>query len=115
MDTIQRIEELLQFMARKGVITANISPGVRPTFIRDSETIYDDIWTANFPKQDCQRLIFSVLNEEQQTALLALGEYATEFNMSGAGRFRMEARWKEGAASATIQLIERKHVGGLDA
>lgn len=99
--------EILKFATRRNFTVISISPGVPLEFIQNGKTFYNSDWPGILNKEDSQRLIFSVLYEEQRQLLESTGAVEAPFRVSGLANFLMKARANNGLVCGLVQIFER--------
>jgi translation elongation factor EF-G len=101
--------EILAYMAKEQLAVLSLTPGAPPTFTHIGVAFHAEEWYSVLTKEECQRLIHSVMYEEQRQALSSAGESTVEFTVTGLAKFRMKPRCDDkGNISATVEIIENR-------
>ena len=97
------LEELLQVVFRKGASDLHISVGLPPVIRIDGKLIKLDY--PPMTKEDVQRLIFSMLNNEQRRNLEQNWELDCSYGVYGIGRFRVNVYREKNNYAAALRTI----------
>lgn len=97
------LEELLEQVFERGASDLHLSAGLPPVFRIDGELIRGDY--APMSKEDCQRLIFSILSNEQRRVLEQNWELDCSYGVAGLGRFRVNVYKDKGNYAAALRSI----------
>lgn len=97
------LEELLEQVFERGASDLHLSPGLPPVFRVDGSLIRGEY--APMSKEDCQRLIFSMLTNEQRRVLEQNWELDCSYGVSGLGRFRVNVYKDRGSYAAALRSI----------
>ncbi len=97
------LEELLQIVFQKGGSDLHISVGLPPVIRVDGKLIRTD--HPPLTKEDVQRLIFSMLNNEQRRNLEQNWELDCSYGVFGLGRFRVNVYKERGNYAAALRTI----------
>ncbi len=109
-----RIELLLEDVIRKRASDLHIQTGLQP-MLRIDGTLVPAAGTAPLSVEDVEKLIFAILDEQQQQVLLKDKEFDFSFAFGTLGRFRVNAFHERGNLAAALRLIpnEIKTIGEL--
>jgi twitching motility protein PilT len=97
------LEELLDEMVKRGASDLHISVGSPPRFRVDgalTATTYETL-----TKEDTQRLIYSILTDEQKAKFERDWELDFSFGVQDLGRFRTNVFYQRGSIAAVFRLI----------
>ncbi len=97
------LEELLQLVFQKGGSDLHISVGLPPVIRVDGKLIRTD--HPPLTKEDVQRLIFGMLNNEQRRNLEQNWELDCSYGVFGLGRFRVNVYKERGNYAAALRTI----------
>ncbi|MGE0200466.1 MAG: type IV pilus twitching motility protein PilT [Candidatus Melainabacteria bacterium] len=97
------LEELLEFVFENNASDLHMSPGLPPVFRIDGTLIRGEY--PPLTKEDCQRLIFSMLSNEQRRVLEQNWELDCSYGVAGLGRFRVNVYKQRGSYSAALRAI----------
>lgn len=97
------IEELLLDAVQKKASDIHLSVGVSPVFRVNGQLIRCDYPPLN--KEDSQRLIFSLLNNDQRRTLEQNWELDFSYGIQGVGRFRVNVYKSRGTYAAALRAI----------
>jgi twitching motility protein PilT len=97
------LERLLAEMAEKGASDLHLTAGVPPQFRIDGRLVASS-YEALEPEA-CQRLIYSILREDQKKRLETSRELDLSFGVRGVARFRANVFFQRGAAAAAFRMI----------
>lgn len=100
------IEELLVEAVKRGASDVHISVGVSPVFRVNGQLVRVEYQPLT--KDDAQRLIFSLLNNEQRRTLEQNWELDFSYGIQGVGRFRVNVYKTRGAYAAALRAITSK-------
>jgi twitching motility protein PilT len=103
------LERLLGEMAEKGASDLHLTAGVPPQFRIDGRLVassHDPLEPEN-----CQRLIYSILRDDQKKRLETQRELDLSFGIRGLARFRANVFFQRGTATAAIRLIPHEVMG----
>ncbi len=109
-----RIELLLEDVIRKRASDLHIQTGLQP-MLRIDGSLVPVAGTAPLSVEDVEKLIFAILDEQQQQVLLKDKEFDFSFAFGTLGRFRVNAFHERGNLAAALRLIpnEIKTIGEL--
>jgi len=97
------LEALLAEMAAKGASDLHLTPGIPPQYRIDGSLV-----AADEPALDpdaCERLIYSILREDQKKRFEMERELDLSFGVRGLARFRANVFTQRGSTAAAIRLI----------
>lgn len=97
------IRQILEIAKETGASDVHIVAG-KPPITR----VHGELRELEAPKlmpEDCQKLIYSVLNEEQQKTFEAKKELDFSFGMAGIGRYRVNVHLQRGTVAAALRMI----------
>lgn len=97
------MEELLAEAYNRGASDIHISTGISPVFRINGRLI-----RAEYPpmtKDDAQRMIFSILNNDQRRVLEQNWELDFSYGLQGVGRFRVNVYKTRGTYGAALRAI----------
>ncbi len=97
------LEELLELVFEQGASDLHLSPGLPPVFRIDGVLIRGEYQPMT--KEDCQRLIFSMLTNEQRRVLEQNWELDCSYGVAGVGRFRVNVYKDRGSYAAALRSI----------
>lgn len=97
------LEELLQLVFDRGASDLHISMGLPPVIRVDGKLVRTDY--PPLTKEDTQRLIFSMLTNEQRRVLEQNWELDCSYGVSGLGRFRVNVYKDRGNYAAALRSI----------
>ena len=97
------LEELLQLVFDRGASDLHISMGLPPVIRVDGKLVRTDY--PPLTKEDTQRLIFSMLTNEQRRMLEQNWELDCSYGVSGLGRFRVNVYKDRGNYAAALRSI----------
>lgn len=97
------IQEILQLVIDKGASDLHLKVGL-PPIIRSSGKLMKSEFEA-LTKDECQRLIFSMLTGDQRKQLEQTFELDCSYGVSGLGRFRVNAYKDRGSYAAALRTI----------
>ncbi len=100
------MEELLAEAVARGSSDIHLSVGISPVF-----RINGQLARAEYPplgKEDAQRLIFSILSNEQRRTLEQNWELDFSYGIGGLGRFRVNVYKTRGTYAAALRAITSK-------
>lgn len=98
------LEELLQLVFDRGASDLHISMGLPPVIRVDGKLVRTDY--PPLTKEDTQRLIFSMLTNEQRRVLEQNWELDCSYGVSGLGRFRVNVYKDRGNFAAALRSIQ---------
>jgi twitching motility protein PilT len=98
------LEELLQLVFDRGASDLHISMGLPPVIRVDGKLVRTDY--PPLTKEDTQRLIFSMLTNEQRRVLEQNWELDCSYGVSGLGRFRVNVYKDRGNYAAALRSIQ---------
>ncbi|MFC1520810.1 type IV pilus twitching motility protein PilT [Elusimicrobiota bacterium] len=99
-------EELLMLMKRRGASDLHISAGSPPILRVDGKLIAAD--EKILSGDECQKLIYSVLNESQRHKFEEMSELDSSFSLKEVGRFRLNVFRQKGFVGAAVRLIPQE-------
>lgn len=99
-----RIETLLDEVLRKNASDLHIQVGLQP-MLRIDGKLLPSTGSEPLDTQTTERLIFSILDEEQQKVLLKDKEFDMSFAFGTLGRFRVNVFHERGNLAAALRLI----------
>lgn len=97
------LEELLQLVFDRGASDLHISVGLPPVIRVDGKLVRTDY--SPLTREDCQRLIFSMLTNEQRRVLEQNWELDCSYGVAGLGRFRVNVYKERGNYAAALRSI----------
>ncbi len=97
------LEELLQEVFQRGASDLHLSAGLPPVFRVDGKLLRGDY--PPLTKEDCHRLIFSMLTNEQRRVLEQEWELDCSYGVSGLGRFRVNVYKDRGTYATALRSI----------
>lgn len=97
------LEELLELVFERSASDLHLSVGLPPVFRIDGELVRGDYQPLT--KEDTQRLIFSMLTNEQRRVLEQNWELDCSYGVSGLGRFRVNVYKDKGNYAAALRSI----------
>ncbi|MGD9579870.1 MAG: type IV pilus twitching motility protein PilT [Vampirovibrionia bacterium] len=97
------LEELLQLVFDRGASDLHISMGLPPVIRVDGKLVRTDY--PPLTKEDTQRLIFSMLTNEQRRVLEQNWELDCSYGVSGLGRFRVNVYKDRGNYASALRSI----------
>lgn len=97
------LEELLQLVFDRNASDLHISMGLPPVIRVDGKLVRTDY--PPLTKEDTQRLIFSMLTNEQRRVLEQNWELDCSYGVSGLGRFRVNVYKDRGNYAAALRTI----------
>lgn len=100
------MEELLQLVFDRDGSDLHISPGVPPIIRINGKLVRTDY--EPLTTEDTQRLIFSILSNEQRKILEQTMELDCSYGVVGLGRFRVNAFRSKGGYAAVLRTITTK-------
>lgn len=104
MATELRIETLLEDVIRKKASDLHIQVGLPPMLRIDGALV--PVASADvLNEEDVERLVFAILDEDQQQILLKDKEFDFSFAFGDLGRFRVNAFHERGNLAAALRLI----------
>jgi twitching motility protein PilT len=100
------LEELLQEVFKRGASDLHLSSGQPPVLRVDGKLIRLD--KPPMSPEDCQRLIFSMLSNEQRRHLEQNWDLDCSYGVTGLGRFRVNVYKDKGTYAAALRSIATK-------
>lgn len=97
------LEELLGQVFERGASDLHLSPGLPPVLRIDGNLVRTE--QPPLTKEDCQRLIFSMLTNEQRRVLEQNWDLDCSYGVSGLGRFRVNVYKDRGSYAAALRTI----------
>ncbi len=97
------LEELLVQVFERGASDLHLSPGLPPVLRIDGNLVRTEYQPLS--KEDCQRLIFSMLTNEQRRVLEQNWDLDCSYGVSGLGRFRVNVYKDRGSYAAALRTI----------
>ena len=97
------LEELLEMVFERRASDLHLSPGLPPILRIDGELVRVD--SPPLSKEDSQRLIFSMLTNEQRRILEQNWELDCSYGVSGLGRFRVNVYKDKGNYASALRAI----------
>jgi twitching motility protein PilT len=97
------LEELLGQVFERGASDLHLSPGLPPVLRIDGNLVRSEY--PPLSKEDCQRLIFSMLTNEQRRVLEQNWDLDCSYGVSGLGRFRVNVYKDKGSYAAALRTI----------
>lgn len=97
------LEELLSQVFERGASDLHLSPGLPPVLRIDGNLVRSEY--PPLSKEDCQRLIFSMLTNEQRRVLEQNWDLDCSYGVSGLGRFRVNVYKDKGSYAAALRTI----------
>ena len=99
-----RIEILLEEVVRKNASDLHIQVGL-PPMMRLDGSLVPFAGYSNLNAEQVERLIFAILDEDQQRILMKDKEFDFSFAFGDLGRFRVNAFHERGNLAASLRLI----------
>lgn len=99
-----RIETLLEDVIRKKASDLHIQVGL-PPMLRVDGALMPIASTEILNEEDVERLVFAILDQDQQQILLKDKEFDFSFAFGDLGRFRVNAFHERGNLAAALRLI----------
>ncbi|WP_303673141.1 type IV pilus twitching motility protein PilT [Vampirovibrio chlorellavorus] len=97
------LEELLVQVFERGASDLHLSAGLPPVLRIDGNLVRMEF--SPLSKEDCQRLIFSMLTNEQRRVLEQNWDLDCSYGVSGLGRFRVNVYKDRGSYAAALRTI----------
>ena len=101
-----RIEILLEEIVRKNASDLHLQVGLPPMMRLDGALIPFSGY-QNMNSEQVEKLIFSILDEDQQRILMKDKEFDFSFAFGDLGRFRVNAFHERGNLAAALRLIPK--------
>ncbi|RYZ68062.1 MAG: type IV pili twitching motility protein PilT, partial [Proteobacteria bacterium] len=101
-----KIDELFKLMVDKGASDLHLTAGAKPTLRLDGEMHPLDF--AELSNEDCQNLIFEILNEKQKRLFIENWELDCSYALDGVGRFRVNVFMQRKGMGAVMRVIPTK-------
>ena len=103
MSNAIQLEDVLQQVLDHGASDLHLSVGLPPVIRVDGKLVRTD--NAPLSKDECQRVIFSMLNNEQRRTLEQQWELDFSYGVAGIGRFRVNVYRDQGNYAAALRTI----------
>ncbi len=97
------LEELLEQVFERKASDLHLSQGLPPVFRIDGSLVRSEY--PPLTKEDCQRLLFSMLTNEQRRVLEQNWELDCSYGVGGLGRFRVNVYKDRGSYAAALRAI----------
>jgi twitching motility protein PilT len=97
------LEELLGQVVERGASDLHLSTGLPPVLRIDGELVRTEY--PPLSREDCQRLIFGMLTNEQRRVLEQNWDLDCSYGVSGLGRFRVNVYKDKGSYAAALRVI----------
>ena len=97
------LEKLLLEAVEQGASDLHLSRGVPPTIRLDGSLVPLDY--PKLSRSDCQRLVYSVLTEQQREKFEREWELDLSVDLSEAGRFRVNVHRQRGGVEAAFRVV----------
>lgn len=97
------LDELLHEVFSRKASDLHLSQGLPPVFRIDGKLVRGDYAPLN--RDECQQLIFSMLNNEQRRVLEQSWELDCSYGVTGLGRFRVNVYKDRGSYAAALRTI----------
>ncbi len=98
------IKELLEYTINKKASDLHLISGV-PPMVRVNGLLSPITGQEVLTSQETEKLVFSLVNDEQKEILLVNKEIDFSFNYQDQGRFRINAYYQKGNLAAALRLI----------
>ncbi|MBP7669400.1 MAG: type IV pilus twitching motility protein PilT [Candidatus Eisenbacteria bacterium] len=102
-------EQLLSTMVEKGASDLHLTAGVPPQYRVDGELI--PVEGEPLDAETCQKLIYSILREDQKKRFETSHELDLSFGIRGLARFRANVFSQRGTTAAAIRMIPHEIMG----
>jgi twitching motility protein PilT len=99
-----RIETLLEDVIRKHASDLHLQVGL-PPMLRIDGSLTPVAGAKNLSEEDVERLVFAILDQDQQQILMKDKEFDFSFAFGDLGRFRVNAFHERGNLAAALRLI----------
>jgi twitching motility protein PilT len=103
------LERLLAEMAERGASDLHLTVGVPPQFRVDGRLVVSA--HESLQPESCQRLIYSILREDQKKRLETARELDLSFGIRGLARFRANVFFQRGSSAAAFRMIPHEVIG----
>ncbi len=107
MDYVQKLEELLEEIAKEGASDLHISSGRPPTLRLDGRLIPLTKYGI-LSAEDTEGMSLALLDEEQKKFLIEHKEIDLSYTYRGKARFRVNVYFQSGNISSALRLIPAK-------
>ncbi|MEB3206991.1 MAG: type IV pilus twitching motility protein PilT [Vampirovibrionales bacterium] len=97
------LEELLSLVVKKNASDLHLSVGQPPIIRIDGKLVRSDY--SPLSKEECHRLIYSMLTSEQRRILEQNWEIDFSYGVTGVGRFRVNVYKEQGLFAAALRAI----------
>lgn len=101
-----KIDELFKMMVSKGASDLHLSAGCKPLLRLDGDIVQTD--EAELSNEDCQNLIFEILNEKQKRLFIENWELDCSYSLENVGRFRVNVFMQRKGMGAVMRIIPTK-------
>jgi twitching motility protein PilT len=98
---------LLKLMVQRGASALHLTVGAAPVLRVDGKLALTS--QARLSPEQCESLVYSILNGEQKAHFERYGEIDTSFGVKGLARLRMTAFRQRGSVAATVRLVPTQH------
>jgi twitching motility protein PilT len=97
------LEDLLSQVFERGASDLHLSPGLPPVLRVDGNLVRME--SKPLSREDCQRIIFSMLTNEQRRVLEQNWDLDCSYGVAGMGRFRVNVYKDRGTYAAALRTI----------
>lgn len=101
-----KIDELFKMMVEKGASDLHLAAGAAPLLRLDGEMTPTGL--AELSNEDCQNLIFEILNEKQKRLFIENWELDCSYSLEDVGRFRVNVFMQRKGMGAVMRVIPTK-------
>lgn len=101
-----KIDELFKLMVDRGASDLHLAAGTQPLLRLDGEIVQTD--RPELTNEDCQNLIFEILNEKQKRLFIENWELDCSYSLEDVGRFRVNVFMQRKGMGAVMRLIPTK-------
>ena len=101
-----KIDELFKLMVDKGASDLHLASGSEPLLRLDGEMVKTGL--AQLTNEDCQALIFEILNEKQKRLFIENWELDCSYSLEDVGRFRVNVFMQRLGMGAVMRVIPTK-------
>lgn len=101
-----KIDELFKMMVEKGASDLHLAAGSAPLLRLDGDIVTTGL--AELSNEDCQNLIFEILNEKQKRLFIENWELDCSYSLEDVGRFRVNVFMQRKGMGAVMRVIPTK-------
>ncbi len=101
-----KINELFKMMVEKGASDLHLAAGSSPLLRLDGEMTQTGL--PELSNEDCQNLIFEILNEKQKRLFIENWELDCSYSLEDVGRFRVNVFMQRKGMGAVMRVIPTK-------